>query len=364
MLSKMAVYKRFNGARVKRGDKNYDKATWYYRFKMNGVIYHQSIPEAQTLKQAEDAETAVKSKIFNNRYNPTAEKTTFKEFAENVFKPYSKKKNVSFKTIEAFIDRMVSYFGKKYLRDIKPTDVRNYQSFLARRKKSDGKAVSNQTVNLEMSSLKHLFNLAIEDDLLEKNPCRSIKPLKKSDKRQRLLSEDEKKRFWREVEKDDFLKNIVEVAIYTGIREGQILAIQVADIDFEKYQLKIIASKGRPKRTIPINQKAWDVLKRASEGKTGYLFISQRTNGKLTRFEKKWTKALKDAGIEDFRFHDCRHWFGTSLMKRGAAQVAIKELLGHSSTALTDIYTNADFEYLAKTVRMLDDEVTETEVLQ
>jgi site-specific recombinase XerC len=48
-------------------------------------------------------------------------------------------------------------------------------------------------------------------------------------------------------------------------------------------------------------------------------------------------------------------------MKSGVPQVAIKELLGHSTTAQTDIYTNADFDYLAKMVRMIDDEITETE---
>jgi integrase len=359
----MSVYKRFDGKRVKRGDKNYDRATWYYRFKMNGVLYHQSIPEAETLKDAENAETSVKSKIFNNRYNPAAEKITFKMFAEDVFKPYAEKKNVSFKTIEIFITRMVAHFGKKFLRDIKPTDVRKYQEKLANRVKKDGEPISPQTVNLEMSSLKHLFNLAIEDDLIDKNPCRSVKPLRKPEKRDRILSEAERVRFWREVDKDLFLKNIVEIAVYTGIREGQVLALKVSDIDFDKYRLKIIPSKGREKRTIPINQKAWNVLKRASEGRTDFLFVSQRTSGKLKRFEKKWSKALEDAEISDFRFHDLRHEFGTSLMKSGVPQVAIKELLGHSTTAQTDIYTNADFDYLAKMVKMLDDEITETDTI-
>lgn len=360
----MSVYKRFNGKSVKRGSRGYDKGTWYYRFKIAGKLYHQSIPEAQTQDDAKIAEASVKSKIFNNKFNPAADKTTFKYFAENVFKPYAENKNPSYKTIETFVDRMIKYFGKSFLRDITPNDCRKYQDKCKARKKEDGEYVKNSTVNREMSTLKHLFNIAIEEELLDRNPCRVVKKLKEDGKRERLLDREEELRFWREVRKDSFLTDIVEIAVNTGIREGQILAIQKNNVDYEKGLLKIIASKGRDERIIPVNRKTLDVLRRASEGKRDYLFVSQRTKGKLSRFEKKWTKALEDAEIADFRFHDLRHYFASKLMRKNVPQMVIRDLLGHSSMELTSIYTNTDFDLLQSAVKLLDDEVLESDTIE
>ena len=346
----MSVYKRFNGTRVKRGSKDYDKATWYYRFKIRGRLYHQSIPEAQTQEDAKRAETAVKEKIFNNRFNPQADKTTFSEFVESVYIPYAEEKNASFDTKKLHCDKLKSRFGKTFLREITPQDVRNYQKKRKSEKKKDGEQISPATVNRELTTLSKIFSLAIQEELIERNPCSFVTKLKESDPRDRLLTTDEEKRFWVEVVKDDRMRQIVSIAINTGLRRGQILAITVQDIDFENGLLKVIASKGRPSRTIPVNNKALNVLIEAADGKTEHIFTSRKNGDPLLGFKKNWAKMLDDANIKNFRFHDLRHLFASNLMRQNVHPVIIKDLLGHSEIKMSERYMNTDFDLLSSAV--------------
>jgi integrase len=349
----VSVYKRFNGKKVLRGSPDYNKGTWYYRFKVRGRLFHQSIPEAQTAEEAKRAESSIKQKLFNNKFDPTANRVLFSEFVDTVYLPYAEQKNKSIATKKIHARNLKDFFGKTYLRDIVPNGVRLYQSFRLKAKKKNGKPLSPASVNRELTTLSKIFTLALQDELVDRNPCSMVEKLKESKPRDRLLSKEEEKRFWNEVNKDKQLTQIVLLAINTGLRKGQILAIKVSDIDFEKGRLNVIASKGRDERQIPLNQKALDVLKEASKDKTDFIFNGSKTKRRLGDFKKKWYKCLKEAKLSDFRFHDLRHIFASNLMRSNVHPVIVKDLLGHGEIKMSERYMNTDFDLLSEAVNRL-----------
>ncbi|MEA2174718.1 MAG: hypothetical protein QOD00_2310 [Blastocatellia bacterium] len=65
----MAVYKRFNGKRIKPGDSNWERGTWVVEFSLRGQYVKEAIPEARIRKQAEQVETQIRQAIFDRKYN-------------------------------------------------------------------------------------------------------------------------------------------------------------------------------------------------------------------------------------------------------------------------------------------------------
>lgn len=117
--------------------------------------------------------------------------------------------------------------------------------------------------------------------------------------------------------------------------------------------MKVIASKGRPPRVIPVNEKALDILSEAADGKTENLSVNKKNGDPLLSFKEKWYKMLDDAKIDDFRFHDLRHLFASNLIRQNVHPVIIKDLLGHSEIKMSERYMNTDFDLLSSEVNRL-----------
>jgi hypothetical protein len=82
--TEMAVWKRYNGKRVK-GEGPKGKGIWIVEFRLRGLHIKQAIPEARTKSQAEQAQTKIKRDIFDDKYNRAAGNEDFAEFADKVF---------------------------------------------------------------------------------------------------------------------------------------------------------------------------------------------------------------------------------------------------------------------------------------
>ena len=95
-------------------------------------------------------------------------------------------------------------------------------------------------------------------------------------------------------------------------------------------------------RVIPISDKIYDLLKSLPHN-SNYVFSSSKTHNHfdIKWAEKVWTKKTKRTKFEDRSFHDLRHTFATMLLFKGANLIQLKELLGHSSVKITEIYLDA-----------------------
>jgi integrase len=241
-------------------------------------------------------------------------------------------------------------FAGRSLLDITPQDCRNAQAGFRKR-------YSASTVNLIMSTASKIFNLAGEEGILDKNPMQYVKRVQEPPPRDRLLSKEEWERLWKELEKDILLMRLVTLATNLPLRRAQLLAITPDAIDIQTESLLICQSKGRAARRIPLNN-------------TTVLILSQMLADeqlpfplKETGIRKRWTKALKRAGIENFRFHDLRRCMATELSNNGVPGETIRKLYGHSAMKITQVYISPEMEEMSKAVRTLDN-VQESDLVQ
>src|SRR5438067_4611160 len=132
----MAVYKRYNGKRIKPSDPNWDSGTWVVEFNLRGHRVKEAIPEAQTKKQAEQVETQIRQAIFDRKYNRASAVTRFSEFVDGVFLPWARENKRSWEDDEQRSGKLKEFFGQRAIRDITPMLIEKFKSEL---RKSDSR---------------------------------------------------------------------------------------------------------------------------------------------------------------------------------------------------------------------------------
>jgi len=233
---------------------------------------------------------------------------------------------------------------------------------------------SDASVNREMSCLHHVFSKAVEWEMIERNPFDRGKTLllKENNKRLRYLSKEEIDRLLPECPKH--LRRIVECAIHTGMRRGEILGLKWMQIRNGMVYLE--KTKTNEARQIPIGDDLAKVLKeirKEQELTSEYVFTYRKSEDKLkgSRPVRKRTRpapepmgivnvksafksALTRADIEDFRFHDLRHTFASQLIMRGGTLKDVQEILGHKTMTMTLRYAHLSQEHKKKAVNLLN----------
>jgi integrase len=300
---------------------------------------------------------------------------TLDDFIEEHYGPYVRANHAQPDETLARVRRF--NFGDKHLDEIKLADVETW------RIKRQKLGRNPTTINRDTSALKAALQRAVDWELIEAHPLARLKPLK-VDRRKvvrylkpaeekrlvaALVARDEKKRReresaneWRKVRGYDLKPSIgiyadnltpmVLLAINTGLRRGELWNLTWGDVDLRRKMLTVHGkgAKSGQTRHIPLNAAAVDTLKN-HRGDVRPL-PSIPVFGRAT-FRKSWGKLLKDAKIENFRFHDCRHHFASKLVMAGVPLNTVRELMGHSSLEMTLIYAHLAPENLRAAVELI-----------
>ena len=168
------------------------------------------------------------------------------------------------------------------------------------------------------------------------------------------------------------------VSLYTGIRIGELCALQWGDIDIDnrlirinktlqRIYLKSDSTKGKTKvtitspksdkavRDIPISQTLYSLFKKLTfKNKKVYLLTGDRNYIEPRLYRKHYEKFLREHNIEQIRFHGLRHTFATRCIESGADYKIVSELLGHSSVNLTlNLYVHPHMEDKRRCVELI-----------
>ncbi|MBF0141215.1 MAG: site-specific integrase [Magnetococcales bacterium] len=233
-------------------------------------------------------------------------------------------------------------FWDKHLRGMRLSDIDRLTVQRLAEKKA--KKVSPATVNRHLACLRSLLNKAEKKwDWLDKAP--SISMLKEPRRRIRYLTQEQAGRLLDEL--PPHLEAIVRFALATGLRESNITSLRWSEVDLERkcawaYDDQM---KNRTALAIPLNADAVEVL-RGQIGKH-HEFVFTYKGEPVTRANNHaWRKALKRAGIVDFRFHDLRHTWASWHAQEGTPMHALRELGGWKSEGMVNRYAHLSSEHL------------------
>ena len=324
------------------------KDKYYCRFQINGERHHYLCSGASSVKEAEKIEAAMKYKIMQqqNGVIPRELKNITVSKLFNMFLDYSRVNKKSYNTDVSRVKLILQYFnGQTYIKDITPEKLEKFKTFLL----SMGR--SKSTVNRYFEVLGKAFQIAVDNEYLQKNPCKTVKKFAVQNYSVRYLTKEEEEKLYKVL--PEHLKPIVTVALNTGLRKANILNLKWEQINFDFNFIEVLENKGNKHIYLPLNKTLLDLFNSIPyEKRNGYVFVNPETNKPYTDIKKAWTNSLKKANIENFRFHDLRHTVGTRLAEQLVPVNVIKELLAHSDIKTTMRYVHctngAKLEALSK----------------
>ena len=221
-----------------------------------------------------------------------------------------------------------------------------------------------KTVSRKMSSLKSFFKYCLQNAYISNNPTSKLKPLKIPQRLPVFVQEKEIQNLFTEPEFENNYfgirdYTILNVLYNTGIRVSELVNLKVQDIDTDNRSLKVWGKRNK-ERIIPVNIYMVSILKTYLQEReqfqnkvktkvNGYwLFLTvhgKKTYPKLIyEIVKKYLEQVST--IDKKSPHVLRHSFATHLLSHGADLNAIKELLGHSNLAATQVYTHSSIDQL------------------
>jgi integrase len=213
----------------------------------------------------------------------------------------------------------------------------------------DGAPLSPAAINRPLQMLRHLLRLAHEEwEVLTTVP--KIRLEKERQGRLRWVTESEATQLLaacRAQKKD--LADLVELAIFTGMRQGELLGLAWADVDRARGVILLEENKGGRRREVPLCGPA-DAILASRGGGNGLVFGTSSWYA----FRGYWEAAVKGARLDGLHFHDLRHTFASWTMQRGATLPELQALLGHKTLAMTMRYAHLAPEHLRSAVSRLD----------
>lgn len=219
------------------------------------------------------------------------------------------KTNMAAKTVEnveRVMKSFVEFIGEKSLSDLTLLDVEKYKQ--ARKGR-----VADSTINIDVRTLKAALQVAVTWGKITVNPFQESKNIRVTQKVKSHITVDEVTKLLAVI-KEDWYKRLVQFALLTGLRRGEILNLKPADFDITTGVITIQSSstycvKGGTTRRISLQKEPIDILSTVP-GTSGWLFTDG--NGNQTEEDlatKKFKKCAKDAGLsDDVHFHSMRHY--------------------------------------------------------
>lgn len=310
-------------------------------------------PQVATFKRKTDAVRwvqQVETAIREGRHFKTAEAkkhtlaALINRYIENVI-PLKKKNGAKQKTHLLWWKEQI---GDYLLSDVTPALIADQRDKLLKGITYRGTQRSPSTVVRYLSGLSHAFTVAVNEwGWLEDSPLRKVTKPQEPRGRVRFLDAQERERLLRACQESSnpYLYLVVILAISGGMRYSEIMNLTWSNIDFEKQRIILHETKNGERRVVPLVGLAFDLLnKHEKKRRLDTILLFPRQKGQKPQkpliLRSSWEKALKQAEISDFKFHDLRHSCASYLAMNGASLAEIAEVLGHKTLSMVKRYAH------------------------
>lgn len=334
-------------------------------------------------------------------FTPVAQSTLddwFEYWCENISK--NRRSNTMRNYRERFRINISPAIGKKPLTLITSFDCQGIINHMERVPYSEGKYYANGTIEQAFNTMRVLFKAAVKYNMIKESPVNNIEMKKYPHYNvddMKYLTLNKHKRFL-EAAQNSSNYDAFQLMLETGIRPGELIGMTFDDVDWQNRTLTIKRTAwyrngwhiGPPKtrtgyRTIPLTQKAIDVLKNVQKRKKS-ICISPKADEVLTYtdemtgrqqkivlrdlafFSKQTGMPMRNnaydsclkcvcrrAGIKEISMHDLRHTYATRCVERGMSYKSLQKLLGHSSLKVTmDLYVHVSEDSLKNAVEVFE----------
>ena len=328
--------------------------TYYLRYKnQNGKSSHQKLGRTLdiTLADARRKVKELKAEIAlgaDPRAEDKARKAviTFDDFFNDYYFPYVKPRKRSWdRDEELYRLRIKDVFGAKRLNQVTRLQIQTFHSGLLE------EGLATATANHHAKLIRHMLNLAVEWEMLDKNPASRIHMFAEDNKIERLMTNEQLSSLL-EVLRTDHRRQVCLIALFllaTGCRLNEALSATWTQVDQQKRIWRIPASNSKSKRMrpVPLNDIAFEVINQLNtEGVYEHLFINSKTKAPYTSVANVWHKLRVKAGMPSLRLHDLRHNAASNLINSGSSLFIVQQILGHSVPSVTQRYAHLSVKSL------------------
>lgn len=305
-------------------------------------------------------------------------------FIINEYRSHAEANISNYRETLRVLEKDFSFLHDKNMQSIIPFDIQRWSN-----KRLEG-GLKASTINRSVTSLKSVLSLAVASGIIDRNPLAGMRRLKSDEADHvRFLEIDEEQRLraalaarqdkqrssrenhnkWLTIRNKPLLPNLNDqftdhimpltlTALNTGMRRGELFKLNWPNVDFKRRIISVMSqtSKTRKTRHIPMNDESFITLItwRNQTEEQSLVFPSPITGNQLDNISTAWNALLLTAKIQNFRFHDLRHHFASSLVMKGVDLVTVKELLGHSKVDMTLRYAHLAPEHKAAAVALLN----------
>lgn len=347
--------------------------------------FYSTVSKADASRQANEYQVKILGKPADNKTIKFGKYA--KDWLEN-----SKRHKVSANTYEytyklAVNNHLIPYFDNYSLSSIKREDVERFFT--------DKKSYSASQLNKLKITLSAIFERAIDDDLIYKNPCKNIElpRSEKKSKEKHAYNAEEARRLINFVKSRPGGESIA-ILLKTGLRRGELLGLRWKDVDFDRKVIKVVnavkeirgaVEEGAPKtknsvREIPFDDELKNLLlsiprivtknKGDKNNRVEYQienhYVISDAKGNCMR-PNNWVKRIynpimdefisseKDINMDTLKLsaHELRHTYGTLLYRSGTDIYTIQKLMGHSDISVTvSIYVHNDLDTIKKSMKL------------
>lgn len=268
-------------------------------------------------------------------------------------KRYSQHTIISYQNdLEQFLSFVIAEFDRPGIAEINAAIVR---SWLAHLKQEED--LTAKSINRKISTLKSFYKFLMREGIVETTPMSIINAPKINKRLPVYVEEKDIQTLFDYVEFSDDWKGrteklVLQLFYNTGMRVSELVNLKTSQIDSAYNHIKVLG-KGNKERIIPVNKELianlQDYIKhKPGGGNTGQVFVNEK--GKPLYARQVYNMVKKNLSlvttVNKKSPHILRHSFATHLTSNGADLNAVKELLGHSSLAATQVYTHNNIERL------------------
>ena len=264
----------------------------------------------------------------------------FRDFGRMVVENTSSRRNgfSQDETMKKF-ERLCETFGEMMIEHIRATDIMRWQNAML-------ETVSPKTVRNYRSVLSMIFKMAYADGIVDRNPLEFVEAPKMTKREIETYSIEEVRRIVRAC--NEPFRNFVQTMFFTGMRPGEMIALQWRDVSFEagtvmverrRREGVVDVTKSKKIRVVDMLPQAREALERQRRitGLAREVFLTQHGEPyqESETLRRQFKAAVKRAGVKELRMYDMRHTFVTIMAQAGMPESWIIQQVGHSKIDIT-----------------------------